>query len=145
MPARIVEALGGELSATALYGILRLRAEVFVVEQDCAYLDPDGRDLEPSTRHLWIEDGGAVVAALRVLHESDGAISIGRVVTASAHRSHGLAADLVRAALEREPVRPVRINAQSHLIDWYATLGFTVAGQEFLEDGIPHTPMARAA
>jgi len=139
---RVVVALGGELTAPALYGILKLRAEVFVVEQACAYLDPDGRDLEPSTRHLWSEDGsGAVIAALRVLAEPDGASSIGRVVTAPEHRSQGLAADLVRRALADAP-RPVRINAQSHLVDWYARFGFAVAGAAFVEDGIPHTPMA---
>lgn len=135
------EALGGELSASALYGILTLRAEVFVVEQDCAYLDPDGRDLEPSTRHLWLEDaGGAVIAALRVLREDEGS-SVGRVVTAASHRSQGLAVRLVRTALE-EAARPVRINAQSHLLEWYGRFGFEVAGEEFLDDGIPHTPMA---
>ena len=139
---RVLEALGGELPATALYGILRLRAEVFVVEQECVYLDPDGRDLEPSTRHLWVEDDGAVVAALRVLRESDGATSIGRVVTAPTHRSRGLAAELVKTALV-DAVHPVRINAQSHLVDWYARFGFVIDGEEFLEDGIPHTPMVR--
>ena len=140
---RVIEALGGELSASALYGILKLRAEVFVVEQDCPYLDPDGRDLEPSTRHLWVEDdGGAVVAALRVLQEAEGS-SIGRVVTAASRRSQGLAAGLVRDGLADAP-RPVRINAQSHLVEWYGRFGFTVAGGEFLEDGIPHTPMVLA-
>lgn len=140
---RLIEALGGELSAPALYGILKLRAEVFVVEQDCAYLDPDGRDLEPSTRHLWVEDdGGAVVAALRVLQEAEGS-SIGRVVTAPSRRAQGLGAELVRRALAGAP-RPVRINAQSHLVEWYGRFGFTVAGEEFLDDGIPHTPMVLA-
>ena len=139
---RVIEALGGELPASALYGILRLRAEVFVVEQDCAYLDPDGRDLEPSTRHLWIEDGGTVVAALRVLQEEDGAASIGRVVTAPSHRSRGLAAQLLRTALATTTARPVRINAQSHLARWYGGFGFEVSGEEFVEDGIPHVPMA---
>lgn len=114
---------------------------MFVVEQACVYLDPDGRDLEPSTRHVWIEDGGAVVAAARVLTEADGASSIGRVVTAPSHRRRGLAADLVRTAMEGAP-RPVRINAQSPLVDWYSRFGFEVAGDEFVEDGIPHTPMA---
>jgi ElaA protein len=142
---RVVEALGGELPASVLYGLLKLRAEVFVVEQDCAYLDPDGRDLEPSTRHLWVEsDDGSVVAALRVLAEADGGCSIGRVVTAPGHRSRGLAAGLVKEALTDAP-RPVRINAQSHLVDWYAGLGFDVAGAEFVEDGIPHTPMVMPA
>jgi ElaA protein len=140
---RVVEALAAELSAPQLYALLRLRSEVFVVEQACAYLDPDGRDLEPTTRHLWVEDDGDVVAALRVLAEPDGGSSLGRVVTAPSHRSRGLGAELVKAALAGAP-RPVRINAQSHLVDWYAGLGFAVAGDEFVEDGIPHTPMVQA-
>jgi len=143
---RILEALGGELSATALYGILRLRAEVFVVEQDCVYLDLDGRDLEPSTRHLWIEEEGrgAVLAALRVLAEPGGGTSIGRVVTAPAFRSRGLAAELMKTALATA-ARPIHLKAQSHLVDWYARFGFAPSGGEFVEDGIPHTPMVLPA
>ena len=87
-----------ELSTTTLYEVLRLRSEVFVVEQACAYGDLDGRDREPATRHLWVEDGGTVVAYLRVLDDGDGR-RIGRVVPASTHRRHGLAARLVEAAL----------------------------------------------
>lgn len=114
---------------------------MFVVEQECAYLDPDGRDLEPSARHLWVEsDGGEVLSALRVLASDAGGCSIGRVVTAPAHRSRGLAARLVEAALADAP-RPVRINAQSHLAGWYGRFGFGPAGAEFIEDGIPHVPM----
>lgn len=143
---RVVEALAADLTADQLYRLLRLRAEVFVVEQACVYLDPDGRDLEPATRHLWVEDGatGAVVAALRVLAEPAGGSSVGRVVTAPAHRSQGLGARLVAEALEGAP-RPVHINAQSHLVEWYGRFGFVVDGDEFVEDGIPHTPMVLAS
>jgi ElaA protein len=144
---RVVEALGDSITAAQLYALLRLRSEVFVVEQACVYLDPDGRDLEPTTRHLWVESGDgehSIIASLRVLEDGngDGGCSIGRVVTAEIHRSRGLGAALVRAALDGAP-RPVRINAQSHLVDWYGGLGFVVAGDEFLEDGIPHTPMVQ--
>ena len=138
---RVVEALGPELTATQLYGLLRLRAEVFVVEQACAYLDPDGRDLLSTTRHLWVEGGdGEVVAALRVVGDA-----IGRVVTAPAHRSRGLAAELVKAAVARTEARPVHLHAQSHLVGWYENLGFAVDGDEYVEDGIPHTPMVLVA
>jgi ElaA protein len=65
-------------------------------------------------------------------------------VTAPGHRSRGLAAGLFKEALTDAP-RQVRINAQSHLVDWYAGLGFDVAGAEFVEDGIPHTPMVMPA
>ncbi|HUP86101.1 MAG TPA: GNAT family N-acetyltransferase [Acidimicrobiales bacterium] len=118
---------------------------MFVVEQACVYLDPDGRDLEPTTRHLWVEDDGIVVAAMRVLAERRGReSSFGRVVTAPSHRSRGLAAQLVRRALEDAP-GTVRINAQTHLVEWYAGFGFEIDGEEFVEDGIPHTPMVATA
>jgi ElaA protein len=140
---RILQALAPDLAAAPLYGILRLRAEVFVVEQDCVYLDPDGRDLEPTTRHLWVQEDGHVIACLRVLVEPDGASSIGRVATTPTQRSRGLAAELVKEALADAP-RPVRINAQSYLVGWYGRFGFEPSGAEFVEDGILHTPMTLA-
>ena len=129
-----------ELDARTLYAVLRLRAEVFVVEQECAYLDPDGRDHEPGTRHLWAEEDGTVVAVLRVLAEPGGGHRIGRVATAPAARGRGLAAALMREALASAE-GPVVLDAQSYLADWYRTFGFEVYGDEFLDDGIPHTPM----
>ena len=137
---RVVEALGDALTAPQLYALLRLRAEVFVVEQECAYLDPDGRDLEPSTRHLWVEGSdGEVVACVRVVGNA-----IGRVVTALSHRSRGLGAELMKRAVEgAAPAGAVHLNAQAHLAGWYEALGFVVDGEEFVEDGIPHVPMVR--
>jgi ElaA protein len=130
-----------ELSPTVLYDILKLRSDVFVVEQECAYPDLDGRDLEPDALHLWSEAAGAVVAYLRVLSgPPDGASRIGRVVTSPSARGQGLAAQLVHKALA-ETMGPVVLDAQSYLVDWYRGLGFTVIGDEYLEDGIPHTPM----
>ena len=61
-----------DLDPATLYRILALRSDVFVVEQDCVYPDPDGRDLEPDARQLWIERDGAVVATLRLLRDPDG-------------------------------------------------------------------------
>ena len=132
-----------ELDVRTLYAILKLRAEVFVVEQACAYLDPDGRDTEPGTRHLWADDDGQVVAVLRLLREPDGGWRIGRVATAGGARGHGLAAALTRAALETVGDAAVVLDAQSHLVEWYTRFGFAVAGPAFLDDGIPHTPMRR--
>ena len=131
-----------DLTVDVLYRILRLRSEVFVVEQECVYLDPDGRDAEPSAWHLWAEDGGEVVVAGRLLQEGDGSWRIGRVATAPEVRGRGLAAALVRQAIELcGDDRPVELHAQSHLLEWYRTLGFEPCGSEFVEDGIPHTPM----
>ena len=130
-----------ELSPSVLYGILKLRSDVFVVEQECVYPDIDGRDLEPDALHVWSETDGTVVAYLRVLNGPPaGASRIGRVVTAPSARSQGLAAALMHKALAAT-MGPVVLDAQSYLVDWYRALGFQVVGDEFLDDGIPHTPM----
>lgn len=140
-----------ELDAAALYAIARLRSEVFVVEQDCPYLDLDGRDLEPGAEQFWVEVEGVseaerVAATLRVLQDPDAA-RIGRVATAAAWRGRSLAAALMRAAIAAHdaasPERPIVLDAQSHLTGWYARFGFVQHGEEFVEDGIPHTPMRR--
>jgi ElaA protein len=134
-----------ELAPPTLYRILALRSAVFVVEQTCVYLDLDGRDLEPGARQLWIEDSdGSVVATLRLLTDTDGRYRIGRVTTAPAARGRGLAARLMERALELIGSAPVVLDAQSHLTSWYVRFGFAPAGPEFMEDGIPHTPMTRS-
>ncbi|SDP13256.1 ElaA protein [Pedococcus dokdonensis] len=133
-----------ELDALTAYQLWALRSDVFVVEQDCPYLDLDGRDLEPSARHLWVEQDGAPVATLRLLDDG-GALRIGRVATAASARGRGHAGRLVAAALALAGERVVVLDAQSHLVDWYAGFGFAPSGRGFLEDGIPHTPMRREA
>jgi ElaA protein len=132
-----------DLDPATLYRILALRSAVFVVEQDCVYLDPDGRDLEPDARQVWIERDGEVIATLRLLRDPGDVARIGRVVTAPGARRGGVAAELVRHALELAGPVEVVLDAQSHLADWYARLGFARDGAEFVEDGIPHVPMRR--
>lgn len=129
--------------AATLYRILQLRSAVFVVEQACVFLEADGRDLEPSCRLLWIEDGSAsdVVATARVLDDGD-VRRIGRIVTATGHRRRGLAGRLVDHFLTTYE-GPWVLDAQAHLAPWYADFGFEVAGDEYLDDGIPHVPMWR--
>ncbi len=129
-----------DLSARMLHDIVRLRIDTFVVEQGCAYAELDGRDVLEATRHAWIELDGAVVCYLRVYPAEDEGTWLGRVVTAPAHRSQGLAGLLMRHVLATLP-RPVRISAQSRLAGWYARFGFVSSGPEQMEDGIPHTPM----
>lgn len=142
----VQDATLAELDPLTLYRILRLRSEVFVVEQDCAYLDLDGRDAEPDARQLWIAGpDGSVLATLRLLTDPGEVARIGRVATARSARREGLAADLMRRALELAGARAVVLDAQSYLVGWYGRFGFVADGSEYLEDGIPHTPMHRAA
>ena len=139
----IQRATGSTIGIGDLYAALRLRAAVFVVEQDCAYLDPDGRDLEPSTQHLWCNaDDGTMASYVRLLTEPDGSLRIGRVVTDPARRGSRLAGRLVSAALDGVTATVV-LDAQSHLTHIYERHGFAPDGEEFLDDGIPHTPMRR--
>jgi ElaA protein len=138
---RVHDAGIDDLEPRTLYEILALRSDVFVVEQDCPYLDPDGRDLEPGARQLWIEHDGAVVATLRLLETAAGAARIGRVATARNARGQGLAKQLMGRALQLCRGRDVVLNAQSYLEQWYVDLGFVRDGDDYLEDGIPHLPM----
>jgi ElaA protein len=150
-----------ELDLATLYAVLRLRGDIFVVEQECPYADLDGRDLAPTTRHLWYEaepagtGAGAVGPAvepaaepnmsayLRIVRDPDGTARIGRVCTAKHARGAGLSARLVEAALELIGDQPCVLDAQSYLVAFYGRYGFVASGPEFVEDGIPHIPMRR--
>ena len=131
-----------KFDALALYALLRLRVDVFVVEQECPYPELDGRDLEPTTRHVWIDEGGMPVACLRLLAEPDGSHRISRVATAADQRHQGLAGLLVDHVMATTPGRLV-LDAQTYLEPWYVEHGFARTGDEFTDDGIPHVPMER--
>ncbi len=133
-----------ELDAATLGRLLRLRSEVFVVEQGCAYQDLDGLDLAKDTLHLWAADGERVLGYLRLLSEPDGAARIGRVCVARPARGQGLAAGLLRRGIERSGEASVVLNAQQRLAGWYQRFGFRPDGPVFTEDGIEHLPMRRA-
>ncbi|PWU49516.1 GNAT family N-acetyltransferase [Micromonospora sp. S4605] len=146
MPSLSIEvraARFADLDARTFHDLLRLRIDVFVVEQRCPYPELDGRDVEPGTRHLWLEHDGVPLAYLRILADPDGVARIGRVVVAAEARGGGHAGRLMTAALAEVGDRPCVLEAQSHLVDFYARHGFTVSGPEYVEDGIPHTPMRR--
>jgi ElaA protein len=148
-----------ELDARALYQILQLRVDVFVVEQQCPYRELDGRDLEPGTRWLWATDAGMVLATLRILREDHRTARIGRVATARQARTGGIATTLMRRALAvldadgkdstegkdtpPGPAVEVLLDAQTPLAGWYQRFGFQPSGPEFVEDGISHLPMRR--
>jgi ElaA protein len=143
---RLHVAATGDLDVATLYRILALRVDVFVVEQTCPYPELDGRDLEPTTRQLWVSGhDGAVLATLRLLEDASGEARIGRVATAATARGRGLAAALMEQALTLAGDRVVVLEAQSYLLDWYARFGFRSCGPEYLEDDILHTPMRRDA
>jgi len=133
-----------DLDAGTLYAILRLRSDVFVVEQKCVYADLDGRDAEPGTRHIWLSRHDEIAAYLRILADGH-AERIGRVVTAPAARGGGLAGRLMDEALTVIGNRPSVLEAQAHLVRFYTKFGYQQTGPEYLEDGIPHIPMFRAA
>lgn len=138
-----------DLTTTTLYALLRLRVDVFVVEQACPYPELDGRDLEPGTRHYWIAaDDGTVASTLRVLEDPptvDGEpmFRIGRVCTHRAHRGKHLSNRLMDAALADIGEHACRVEAQAYLTEMYAAHGFVAEGAEYLEDGIPHVSMLR--
>jgi ElaA protein len=140
-PPFIHSATFAELDPATLYALLRLRVDVFVVEQACAYPELDGRDMEPGTVHCWVEDDDGLVACLRVLQEADGDVRIGRVATAPSARHRGLAAALIGHAIAMTAPAPVVLGGQRYLADWYQSLGFAIDGPDYVEDGIPHVPM----
>lgn len=129
-----------DLDAATLYAVLKLRTDVFVVEQACAYPELDGRDDEEGTEHRWLADADGPAAYVRLLAEPDGATRLGRVVTRPDARGAGLARRLVEGVLA-DTTGPVVADAQAHLVGWYEDLGFEVTGPEYLDDGIPHVPL----
>lgn len=138
-----------ELSAAELYSLLRLRSEVFVVEQQCIYLDADGRDAEADHLLAWGEDGH-LAGCLRVFApDKVGApAGIGRVVTSPGDRRTGLGRWLVHEAIdfigERHGEVQIAISAQAYLERFYAGFGFTRSSADYLEDGILHCEMLRS-
>ena len=130
-----------DLDALTLYRLLELRVAVFVVEQACAYPELDGRDLEPATVHLWIDgdDGARRLPAHPGRARRHGPHRPGGDGTGAPGRGPGRRAR--RDALALTAPATAVLDAQSHLTGWYEDFGFEVAGAEYLDDGIPHTPM----
>ncbi len=135
------------LTTAELYAILQLRSEVFIVEQNCVYLDPDGKD--PEAWHLIGMEEGKPIAYTRIL--APGIVypdpAIGRVVTSTSKRGSGLGRELMQRSIEHcEKLfgkKSITLGAQVYLKKFYESLGFTVIGDEYLDDGIPHIKMTR--
>lgn len=134
-----------ELTTAELYVILQLRSEVFVVEQNCVYLDVDGKDKK--SFHLMAWQGDELVAYTRLVAPgvSFPEASIGRVITSPNHRGLGIGITLLEKSithiLETYTTNKIRIGAQLYLKKFYERFGFVAEGEEFLEDGIPHIEM----
>ena len=134
-----------ELTAYELYDILKLRSEVFVVEQNCIYQDIDSND--KLSYHLFLEDKEEIIAYLRVLPKgvSYPEASIGRVLTKADYRKKGLSREMVNRAISfivnTLEEKEIRISAQSYLLGFYNSLGFEPVSDIYLEDGIEHIEM----
>ena len=138
-----------ELSREELYDLLQLRAAVFVVEQDCVYQDIDGKDQK--ALHVMGYLNSDLIAYARVFKPGDyfKEASIGRVVVAKNNRSGGFGKAIMKAAINACESRLksdiITLSAQTYLVRFYNDLGFETTGEEYLEDGIPHIKMIRAA
>jgi ElaA protein len=136
-----------ELTTKELYDVLQLRAEVFVVEQDCVYQDVDGKDNK--AWHVLGYKDKKVVAYTRVFKAGDyfNQASIGRVVVAKDQRQHKYGYDIMEASIvaikEQFNETTIKISAQCYLKRFYNNLGFVETGEEYLEDGIPHMAMIK--
>ncbi len=134
-----------ELNNRELYTLLRLRQEVFVLEQACLYQDMDNLDQEATHMLCW--SGQELLAYQRLLEPglSYTESALGRIVVAPAGRGMQLGRELVQRGIDHNrqqwPSSNIRIGAQAHLIALYTSLGFSVTGDEYIEDGIPHVHM----
>ena len=140
---RLVAKYFEELTTSELYEILRARAEIFVVEQNCVYQDLDGTDYR--SLHIYYEKDGKVLAYLRAFEKADmnNTVQMGRVL--SIEHGKGLGGKILKEGLKliREKMNPmcIYIEAQCYAVGYYEKVGFKVCSEEFLEDGIPHVQM----
>ncbi|SFB91398.1 GNAT family N-acetyltransferase [Pseudoalteromonas denitrificans] len=141
-----------ELTTNELYQSLKLRVDVFVVEQNCVYPELDDLDMHEHTRHVLIYDDEELLAYARCLapktvftHEP----AIGRVVVSKLGRGKGLAKELMLCAIKEcelfWPEHMIKISAQTYLLFFYQSLGLEVVGDAYLEDGIEHQDMIKRA
>lgn len=134
-----------ELSIKDLYEVLKLRSQIFVVEQNCIYQDLDNKDKK--SYHLFCKESDEVVASLRILDRgiSYDEVSIGRVVVNKNYRGQGLARKAMLKAIsfveDELKEQQIRISGQRYLVEFYKSLGFKEVSEVYLEDGIEHVEM----
>ena len=131
-----------DLTSDELYGILKLRSEVFVVEQECVYQDLDDKD--QLSYHLFLENDGETVAVSRIIPEnvSYEEMSIGRVVVKENFRGQGLSKIMMKKAIDfivdDLGKSEIRLSGQAYLVDFYENLGFKKVSDVYMEDNIEH-------
>ncbi|SEA87368.1 ElaA protein [Thalassobacillus cyri] len=134
-----------QLSNKKLYQILKLRVDIFVVEQECAYPEMDGHD-EAST-HLWVEEDDEIIAYCRLVPAGDKYpyVSIGRVLVNRDYRSQGYAQQLMNKAIaaikDQGEAKEIFLQGQEHLLHFYSSFGFKEISHVYMDDGIPHVDM----
>lgn len=133
------------MSPLEIYNMYKLRVDVFVVEQNCAY--PEIDELDKHCIHLQIKDGNQLAAYCRIINEGETA-RIGRVIVHPTYRNQQLGRQLMSVAIEEiglvEQYKWLELSAQSHLQKFYSSFGFESTSEEYLEDGIPHIDMKMA-
>ncbi len=141
-----------QLTLDELYELLKLRVDVFVVEQNCPYPELDDKDRLADSRHLMgLNDDGKIVAYARILAPgvSYSDSSIGRVLVKQEARGGGKAAQLMKQAIEIAaqtwPEHNIQVGAQAYLTGFYESLGFKTVSNVYLEDDIPHVDMLLAS
>lgn len=136
---------GPHLTALELHNILKIRNEVFIVEQQCQYYDIDNLDLLPETVHIFTGTDSDVEGYARILYTKPGIVKIGRVVVCEASRSTGLGKKLLNEVLQyirtNNPGMEIVIHAQYYLLNWYAKFGFNPRGEPFDDAGVKHIEM----
>lgn len=138
----------GQLNPSELYEILRLRSEVFVVEQNCVYQDIDDKD--QNALHVLGYKNGELIAYARCFAPGDyfKEAAIGRILVKEKYRGTGMGHEMVSSAIdaieENHKTTSIRISAQEYLIDFYKKHGFETHGEGYLEDGIPHISMVKS-
>ncbi|MGV8852696.1 MAG: GNAT family N-acetyltransferase [Rhodoglobus sp.] len=140
----------GELTTTELYSIMKLRTDVFFVEQKVDETELDDRDQEDATGHYWIADEHGVAAYIRVLFNEtaeylDGHRVIGRVVVREDRRGEGLAQIIMKRIVEEYSSEALLLHAQEYIVPLYAKFGFESFGELYEEATIMHQSMYRAA
>jgi len=132
-----------ELTLHELYSILKLRVDVFVVEQNCPYPEVDGADL--FSVHFFHKEKEEIVAYLRVIPLENETVRIGRVVTHKQFRGQNRSSQLMEHAMKfiqtNYPGKIIHLSAQEHLQHFYGKFGFKSISEMYLEDGIPHVDM----